>query len=269
LTVAATDEERAQWDDGEARLRIWYATGLGAELHAEVRQRAARLLRGVYGLHCLQAGSTHCGDDFLTLRTLVHALRIQTGARNDIPPSLFALPFASESIDLVVLCHRLEFQAEPWPLLREVERVLARDGHLLVICFNPWSLFGLRRLWRRNESLPWTGRFYSGARIAEWCAVLGMRTLRRESCWLRPPVHYPRLRRWLRFVESAEALFPHAGGVLLLLARKQSIPLNPIRATGALRRRRTIPGVAQPTARDIASTSWRERHEQQTGDHSH
>lgn len=247
--MAEAESGSAARSDSQDRLRIWYATGLGTELHALVRNRAMGLLRGIYGLHCLQLGGTWQGSDFLGLPTLVHRVRVQTGAGDDLPADPLALPLAAESIDLVVLCHELEFCPAPHALLREVERILARDGHVLTISFNPWSLLGLSRLCRAGDALPRAGRFYSGDRIAEWCAVLGMRTLRRETCWLRPPLHRTRTRRWLGFLEYGEALLPGCGAVHLLLVRKQSIPLDPIVDSGTLRRRRVVTsGVVRPTS---------------------
>ena len=55
------------------------------------------------------------------------------------------LPFASQSLDLVVLPHVLEFAAEPHQVLREVERVLIPEGQVIICGFNPASLWGMRQ----------------------------------------------------------------------------------------------------------------------------
>jgi SAM-dependent methyltransferase len=55
------------------------------------------------------------------------------------------LPFASQSLDLVVLPHVLEFAAEPHQVLREVERVLIPEGQVIICGFNPASLWGARQ----------------------------------------------------------------------------------------------------------------------------
>lgn len=59
------------------------------------------------------------------------------------------LPFASASIDLVVLPHVLEFAEEPHQILREVERVLIPEGQVIICGFNPVSLWGARHVWSR------------------------------------------------------------------------------------------------------------------------
>ena len=52
------------------------------------------------------------------------------------------LPFASHSLDLVVLPHVLEFSTDPHQVLREVERVLIPEGQVIICGFNPTSLWG-------------------------------------------------------------------------------------------------------------------------------
>ena len=55
-----------------------------------------------------------------------------------------ALPFESQSVDLLVLPHAFECTAEPHNVLREVERVLVPEGRVVISGFNPWSMWGAR-----------------------------------------------------------------------------------------------------------------------------
>ncbi|MCQ4062135.1 class I SAM-dependent methyltransferase, partial [Klebsiella pneumoniae] len=65
-----------------------------------------------------------------------------------VTPDCFAefeeLPFESQSLDMIVLPHVLEFSEDPHQLLREVERVLMPEGRVVITGFNPMSLWGLR-----------------------------------------------------------------------------------------------------------------------------
>ena len=56
-----------------------------------------------------------------------------------------ALPFATNSLDLVVMPHTLEVAADAHQTLREAERVLRPEGRLLITGFNPASLWGAAR----------------------------------------------------------------------------------------------------------------------------
>ena len=64
-----------------------------------------------------------------------------------------ALPFESQSVDLLVLPHAFECTAEPHNVLREVERVLVPEGRVVISGFNPWSMWGART--RMPGMEPW------------------------------------------------------------------------------------------------------------------
>ena len=83
-----------------------------------------------------------------------------------------ALPFPDHSLDLVVLPHALELSRDPHLTLREVERVLVPEGRVMILGFNPASLWGLRQrfgrarravgLARQRQALPAAGRRVPG-----------------------------------------------------------------------------------------------------------
>lgn len=243
------------WFAAQRALRTWYATELGAELHARVASRIEAFLRDLYALHCVQVGGTQQGVDLLDGRALVHRIHVTGDGADGMRAEPSCLPLATRSVDMVLLCHVLEFSADPHALLREVDRVLTLDGHLLVVGFNPWSLFGLRRL-LDGSTMPWRGRFYSPRRVEDWCGLLGLRTCRHETLWLRPPLQRTALRRRATGVERLQRVLPGAGAVYLTLARKHSVPVNPIPAGWE---RETVPAgrAVRPTQRE--EVQWRKR----------
>lgn len=243
------------WFAAQAALRSWYATELGAELHARVASRLEAFLRDVYALHCVQVGGTQRGVDLLDGRALIHRIHVTGDGADGIRAEPSQLPLATRSVDVVLLCHVLEFSADPHALLREVDRVLALDGHVLIAGFNPWSLFGLRRL-LDGKALPWSGRFYSPRRVEDWCRLLGLWTCRQETLWLRPPLQHTTVRRRLAAVERLQRLLPGAGAVYVMLARKRSVPFTPIPAG---REREAVPTgrAVRPTQR--GELQWRNR----------
>lgn len=240
------------WCEAQAALRVWYATHLGREVHARVASRVETLLRNLYALHCLQIGGTQLGVDLLTGRALIHRIHVTGDGADGMHADPAMLPLETRSLDLVVLCHALEFCEDPHGLLREVDRVLKLDGHVLTIGFNPWSLFGVRRLVDRSR-VPWNGHFYGPGRVSDWLALLGLRTLQRETVWLRPPLQHERVQGLLRPCEHLQRVLPGAGAVYLALARKHSVPFTAIPA-GWERRPEAVPagGAVRPTQRTRA-----------------
>lgn len=216
---------RGDWFAAQHAVRRWYESELGAEVHATVARKVDGLVGDLYALRCVQIGGTRRDADLLSGRGLVFRIHVTGDGRDDLRADPAHLPFASDSIDLVVVAHALEFCDDPHALLREIDRVLTLDGYLLVIGFNPVSLFGLRRLFGRRR-VPWTGSFYSGGRVTDWLRMLGLQIRRRDTCWLRPPVRNAALRRSLACTERAGPVLRGLGAIQLLLARKQSVPID-------------------------------------------
>ncbi len=82
------------------------------------------------------------------------------------------LPFPGDSMDLVVLHHTADFSPYPHQVLREAARVLRGDGSIVLIGFNPVSVWGIRRLVSRHHAGPWGGRFLSRGRMEDWLHLL-------------------------------------------------------------------------------------------------
>lgn len=125
-----------------------------------------------------------------------------------------ALPFAEQSLDLVLLPHTLEQSAHPHGALREVERVLRPEGRVVISGLNPLSLWAMRQ--RRSHLLarmglhglsdhalylPRSGEFISHWRIKDWLALLGF-----EVTAVRFGVYAPAVQseKWLSRFEWME-----------------------------------------------------------------
>jgi SAM-dependent methyltransferase len=135
------------------------------------------------------------------------------------------LPFASQSLDLVVLPHVLEFAAEPHQVLREVERVLIPEGQLIICGFNPASLWGVRQGVGKitsNDYLPAAGEFISMPRLKDWLKLLNLGESRSHFGCYAPPY---RSAKWLgRFsmMETAgQRWWPYLGAVYIVHAIKR------------------------------------------------
>ncbi|UXY14465.1 class I SAM-dependent methyltransferase [Chitiniphilus purpureus] len=136
------------------------------------------------------------------------------------------LPFANQSLDLLALPHVLDFCNDPHQVLREAERVLLPEGRLLITGFNPWSLWGLKRLRHRGE-LPWQAHFLALPRLKDWLTLLGLETRRGEFVCYRPPVQRHNWLEKTRFLEDAgDRWWPAAGGVYCLEVIKRVVGMR-------------------------------------------
>ena len=135
------------------------------------------------------------------------------------------LPFASQSLDLVVLPHVLEFAAEPHQVLREVERVLIPEGQLIVCGFNPASLWGARQAVGRllgAPFLPRDGEFISPPRLKDWLKLLNMEVNRGHfGCYAPPCTTETWLSRSAFMEKAGDRWWPYLGAVYMVHAIKR------------------------------------------------
>lgn len=135
------------------------------------------------------------------------------------------LPFASESIDLIILPHAFEFAEDPHMILREVDRVLIPEGQVIISGFNPASLWGLRQSIGKLTGayfLPSYAEFIGLPRLRDWLKLLNFEINRGHFGCYRPPC---RTQHWLKrfsFMEKAgNRWWPFLGGVYLIQAIKR------------------------------------------------
>lgn len=156
----------------------WFETPIGGRVLREESQLARHALDDVFGFELLQVGAwgpaRHLLSGARTQHTTLLAPRPGTGVTLCAP--LTSLPFASDSIDGILLPHTLELVQDPYAVLREAERVLCAEGCLLICGFNPWSGWGARRLFgnffRRPPFPPQTRRLLAERRLRDWMALL-------------------------------------------------------------------------------------------------
>ena len=245
------------------RMRAWYRKAPGTLLIADERAEVDRLLPYVFGYHILQIGSLGRDRSLLKSCRIQHRLVVDSDHQNGpgdtgLYSHAHALPIATDSIDAVVLAHTLEWEHDPHQVLREAERVLIPEGHVLVIGFNPWSMWGIWRLFlSRSRKVPWCIRFVSPARVKDWLALLGFDITHEAGLFYRPPLPHEGVMNRLRFLERAGRRFwPFFSGGYVILARKRVTTVTPIRLSWR-RRKAVMPGLVEPTTRSYQNRGQR------------
>lgn len=158
-------------------------------------------------------------------------------------PHLYAdvlnLPIANDVMKIVLLPHTLDFCNDPYQVLREVDRVLTADGHIVIVGFSPWSQFGLRRnLIRWHRSVPWNGSYYSRNRVSDWLSVLNYRVHESQAFYLRPPLQSSKILERTKILEKNQRWLGLLGGLYLLHVRKQTLPMTPAKRAWLPQRQR-------------------------------
>ncbi len=235
-------------------LSEWLQTPAGAYLLGWEQQHIDQTVADVFGFHAVQLGMPQL--DALRANRMPDRWLAVDGAQVDakacaqavaIHCDFDALPFDSVSLDLIVLPHALELARDPHLALREVERVLRPEGRVVIIGFNPTSLWGLRqRLGHWGERfaagrgptliLPRAGEFLGHRRLRDWLHLLSFEIESGGFGGYRPPF---RSEKWLGRFEwterAGERWWPMLGAVHSLTAVKR---VRGMRLVGLVRKQR-------------------------------
>jgi SAM-dependent methyltransferase len=245
----------------------WLKTPPGQYLLDWEQQRVDKAVADIFGYHALQMGLPEldglranrmphrwlASDSLVNPEPLVIApprdsaisttpLKAPIGLHCDAE----ALPFPSSSLDLVVMPHTLELAQDPHLALSEASRVLMPEGRLVIVGFNPVSLWGLRqRLGSTRSSLglgdqrlflPSSGEFIGYWRLRDWLRLLSFEIeVGKFGCY-RPPW---KSEKWLGRAAWMEGVgrqwWPVLGAVYFLVAVRR---VRGMRLIGKVRKER-------------------------------
>ena len=208
-------------------LRDFYRTGLGQIARRMIRSAIRRAWPDLNGVRLLAIGypTPFLGTTLAETERTVAVMPATLGVLDWSPEgrNLVALadegelPFADYSIDRVLLVHALETSEQVGPMLKEIWRVLAGGGRLLIIVPNR------RGIWARLDRTPFGfGRPYTMSQLSRLLRDEQYTPVGSDTALFIPPV---RKRMILRSAAAWERIgkrwFPSFAGVVLVEAAKQ------------------------------------------------
>ena len=226
----------------DVALDEWLAGPFGRLLIEAERTEVAAALEDVFGATFLQIGHWGPRDTFLPLaRTPRRGLVAEPSASGDCVSHATSLAIQTLSVDAVLLPHTLEFEPDPHEVLREVDRVLAGEGHVLILGFDPTGPWALRHYVAREGFPPGLLHLLSRGRLRDWLRLLGFDVLEIRRFVHAPPIESLTTGAFARALEHTfgRHLDGRLGSAYLLKARKRVYSLTPIRP-----RRRHAPAIA-------------------------
>ncbi|MCW8193337.1 class I SAM-dependent methyltransferase [Proteobacteria bacterium 005FR1] len=220
-------------------LEQWWEGPVGRALLAEEQPLIDRSLRDIYGFHLMQLAVSR-KLDLTTASTINHRFALSPvlvpqGEQNGLytgQADLERIPLGSETIDLAVLHHVLEFTQHPHQLLRETARVLIPRGYVAIVGFNPYSWFGLFKRFGQlfASSAQWRHHSLRLGRVIDWLRLLDFEPVAISHGFYRWPIAHPRLMAQTRWIERmAQRTQLPVGGFYFILARKDVVGVTPIK----------------------------------------
>jgi SAM-dependent methyltransferase len=228
----------------------WLKTPPGQYLLAWEQERIDTAVSDIFGYHALQMGLPELDglrSNRMPYRWLANHSMVAPEPRLIAPPRDLeistrplrvpvglhcqpeALPFASNSLDLIVMPHTLEMASDPHLALAEATRCLVPEGRLVIVGFNPMSPWALRqRLARTGHSLrmrgetlflPSAGEFIGYWRLRDWLRLLSFEIeVGKFGCYRPPWTTEKWLSRFSWMERTGERWWPVMGAVYFLVA---------------------------------------------------
>jgi len=216
----------AMWTD-VVDLRDFYDTSLGQMARRMIRRQLRQLWPDVAGLRMMGLGfATPYLRAFLGEAERVAAIMPASQGVLPWPPEGLGmtaladeveLPLADRSFDRIILAHAVESTEQVRAMLREVWRVLADGGRLIVIAPNR------RGIWARLERTPFgNGRPYTPSQLGRLLRDNMFTPIQQTTALFLPPTTSRMLLRSAPAVEElGRRWFETFAGVIVVEAAKQ------------------------------------------------
>lgn len=177
----------------------------------------------------LQVGGLDWENEFIdcslyTNYTILDAKNLGHAGARKIRAKAYHLPLQSNSVDMIILPHILEFDAYRFQTMREVERVLKPEGVVVILNFNPLSLWvRYQYLWDKRLADSWRGHFISRHRVIDWLKLLNFEvtTVSQFNLDSIKTAHFK--------MASPFSMSATAYGVKAIKRRYNLIPLTPVK----------------------------------------
>lgn len=225
---------------------VWHQTPFGAKVLEAESSALTPFIARLFGYHLLFLGDVQLAT-FLESSLISHKIILGSGEQCSelgVIGECDALPFRTESVDVVVLAHVLEHTLNPHRVLSEAHRILIPDGHILITGFNPLSLWGIwHTVMKLKEKTPQYGKMLTFHRIQDWLSLLNFQIVGGHHFLFSPPFFHaklPMLETW------GKRFWPFLGGSYVMVAVKQAVPLTPVRVRRRVKRTLWQPATALP-----------------------
>lgn len=207
-------------------IRRWLGTDFGRYLLSRERRILRQKCSNLPGYRMLRLGLSQdaetldCFDHIHSFSMHPSELKAGHAAIADY----MELPLMSETIDVMLLHHALEFSTSPKAVLAEAGRVVMPGGHLIICMLNPYGPMGLLKFPMQLLSKQPQYSFHNlrMGRVIDWLSLLNFHVIDIEHGAYNLPLNSPAWSevdsRWERACEKIR--FP-LGNVIMIHAVKR------------------------------------------------
>ena len=209
----------------------WQDLSQGDNVCEELELALAPIMERIFGYYLVKLGnlsselalkSCPIKQKFNLSQTLIDSAHIKSKSSQ--------LPLQNNSVDAFMLAGELDFAQDPHQIIREIDRAITSNGHVVIAGFNPFSLAGVMKYLpiNRNNILH-EGRFFTAARIKDWLQLLDFEIIQQEQVVYSGLFLRKRLNQASRVQKWCKRYLPWFSSMYVIVARKREVPLSPIK----------------------------------------
>ncbi len=209
------------------QLAEWFDEGFGQKLYQQQKECCEQSLDHCFGYRLAQLGVSPRHSLLQNLQPSHKFILSRAHDDASCQCEFDALPLPSDTIDIVLLHHVLDFSSHPHRALIEAARLVKAGGHIVIIGFNPLSVFGLykwvgavcsaKAVWRHNSLRQ--------GRVVDWLQLLGFQVNYQPlACDKKSGAQFA---QWQKKLSGQDL---SRGAFYMIVAQKMVTPLRPIKA---------------------------------------
>lgn len=240
----------------------WQALSQGSNVQAELEQVLLPIMERIFGYYLVKLGnlsseitlsSSPIKQQFNLSQTLI--------ASSHVKSKSCRLPLQNNSVDAFLLVAELDFAQDPHQIIREIDRAITSNGHVVIAGFNPFSIAGIMKYLPINrKNMLHDGRFFTAARIKDWLQLLNFEVIQQEQVVYSGLFLSSRLNQASRVQLWCKRYLPWFSSMYVIVARKRDMPLSPIKPRWKLQPKFSS-SAAGASMRSGAETSQRQKAE--------
>jgi len=237
--------------ESDIQLHKWFASNIGTKILRAEWQRINNFCGKLHGDNKLVITSANVSN-FVERGHFKHTIFLSAHDnhghyKDNFILSLYdELPLQFRSVDCIIINHVLEFTLNPYKILREIDKIIKPNGHVIISSFNALSFYGLQKLFSSKKNILTHSKCWQLRQIEEWLKVLSFKIIKDEHEFYRPLVNNKYLLDSFMVLDIVGRMFFDSfGSVNLIYAKKQISNLTPIKNSWCLADSLLKPGLVK------------------------
>ena len=206
----------------------WFNDGIGAKILIEEINIVTNLIENANTNRIMQLGGIPL------VKPNMSANFIHYDENNNFPSLGYNIygefnniSIGSSCIDLIVIPHIHEHKKNHEEIFVECSRILKDEGLILIIGFNPVSLWGIQKILKISNVVPWCNRFYNANYICKKMQEHDFNLIEKTNAYYG--FYSNRKIIYDKIILNRNAGRHNFGAIYALLVKKTSMPGSVIR----------------------------------------